>query len=1034
MDVIAVDYDLGTARGRIDIDSSQLGRTSAALQSVGRGMVGLGVVAAAGFALVVKSAADFEHQMSAVKAISGATTSEMRLLEEQALTLGSSTVFSAGEIGGAMEALAKAGIPVEDMLNGATEATVNLAAAAGDELPGGVQRAAEVVANAAKTFNVGAEELDHFADVMVGAAASSTISVEDMATSFRYAGPIAAALGLTIDDLSTVLAILGDRGIKGSTAGTSLRGVLLSLTPTSKKAEDAMRALGIITEDGTNRFYDMNGALKPIPEVMQILGDATADLSEQEKVAAFNAIFQRRAMNSAMIMAELGAEGFHEYARAIGAIDASDVAAEKLDNLTGDMTKLKNSVNALMIRAGKPFQDMLRGWVQAITTLVNKISELNPETLKMIVQIGAIAGVVLIAVGSFLMFAGWLLRMYRTLLVVIEAVKLFAAAFKLLSLTLLANPVVLIIAAIIALVALLFLAYKRSDAFREAFDAAFDHIQPIIESVVGWVQNFVSLLDDLWRAFQQGGLEGGAFADVLDQMGLNGQAVQNFLIGVRDTAVTVGRALVDAFDWFANNVLPVVVAVVVGIIAALVTAVQWIINTGIPAIVGFGQAVGRVAMEIAGWINQHVVPTFVAFGQLIAAVVGFIITVLGILAPIFIAIFQIIAVVVMTALDIIIAIITTFIGIVVNIWSLLGDNLLDLFMTAWNAIKAFIEIALQIIRGIFQIFTGIFTGDWSMFWEGLKTLVNGVWRLIHLIIVTALDLIMLIIRTAIDLIHAAWNAGWQLIQLVVDVAWALIKAIIMAAIALVVGIIMAAVNLIVAIWNAAWSLVTGLLNTAMNAIGAAVSAGINFVVSTVGGLPGRAMAALGGIISALVSRGSELIQGFHNGAMTIAAAVMAWAAGLPGDILAFIGDVGSILYDAGVAIIQGLIDGIESMLGTLGDVAGGIADTVGGFLPGSPVKEGALRALNKGHAGKEIVRMLMSGMASEGSALARQMAHLAELTSGSFTTLPAGVGGNTSNITIDIDITGTDPEGLRQEFNGGLLDEIKAAAQAGRRF
>ncbi|MGH9908724.1 MAG: phage tail tape measure protein, partial [Pyrinomonadaceae bacterium] len=243
---MAVDYDLGTARGRIEIDSAQLGRASQALTVVGQQMIGLGVLAGAGFVVAVKSAADFEHQMSAVAAVlQGETRPQFAALKELALDLGSTTVFSAGEIAGAMEALSKAGIPVEDMLNGAVEATVALAAAAGDELPGGVERAAEVIANAQKTFNASADELNHFANVLVGAAASSTLSVEDLATSFRYAGPIAAQLGLSIDDLNTVLAILGDRGIKGSTAGTSLRGVLLSLTPSSEKAANTMRDLGL---------------------------------------------------------------------------------------------------------------------------------------------------------------------------------------------------------------------------------------------------------------------------------------------------------------------------------------------------------------------------------------------------------------------------------------------------------------------------------------------------------------------------------------------------------------------------------------------------------------------------------------------------------------------------------------------------------------------------------------------------------------------------------------------------------------------
>lgn len=1030
---MAVDYDLGTARGRIEIDSSQLGRTSDALRSTGRGMAALGIAAAAGFAVVVKSAADFEHQMSAVRAVSGASRAEMALLEEQALTLGSTTVYSAGEIGGAMEALAKAGIPVEDMLNGATEATVNLAAAAGDELPGGVERAAEVIANAMKTFNAGADEMDHFADVLVGAAASSTLSVEDLAVSFRYAAPIAAALGLSIDDLSTTLAILGDRGIRGSTAGTSLRGVLLSLTPSSAKARDAMKELGLITEDGSNRFYDLQGNLKPIPEVMGILGDATKDLSEQEKVAAFNAIFQRRAMNAAMILAEQGTEGFNNYAAAIGAIDASDVAETKLDNLSGDMTKLKNSVNALLIRAGKPFQDMLRGWVQGITDLVNRISEMDPELLKMIVQIGAIAGVVLIAGGAFLMFASWIIRAYRTFIVVKEAITLLASAMKLLTLSFLTNPVVLIIAALVALGAILYLAYQRSETFRQAFDSAFDRIQPTIEAVVGWVQNFISLLDELWRAFQAGGIESQSFINVLDKMGLNGEMISGILVRIRDALIWLRDAAVAAFDYFANNVLPVMLQVGIAIIGGIGAAISWIVGTAIPAIVDFATAVGNVAMDIANWVNTYIVPVFIVAGAVIAAAVFAIIAVVRFLWPVFVFAAEMIGM----ALENIMTIVQFAVDFIVRAWQTFGDNVIQAVMLAFNFVKSFIEGSLTIIRGILTFFAGLFTLDWSMMWEGLKMIVSGFWTLVQSIISLGLGIIQLLIENALDMIRFAWDTAWALIGTVVQMVWNAITTFLGAAVQAIIGMFTNFGSLLATIWTATWDLISSLLGTALSWIVQAVIDGVGNVISWIATIPGDAMDALSGIGEALLSRGQELIQGLKNGAVEIFWDVLGWITGLPGNIVDALGDLGSLLVDAGAALIQGLMDGIDSMLGPLDEMVSGALGAVGDLLPGSPVKKGPLRVLNKGYAGKQIVRMLMAGMASQNSAMARTAAGIMStaatpLNSG----IPAGSISNRDSVQVNINLYGVsgDPNELRATLTDqSMLDEIINAARAGRR-
>lgn len=93
-----------------------------------------------------------------------------------------------------------------------------------------------------------------------------------------------------------------------------------------------------------------------------------------------------------------------------------------------------------------------------------------------------------------------------------------------------------------------------------------------------------------------------------------------------------------------------------------------------------------------------------------------------------------------------------------------------------------------------------------------------------------------------------------------------------------------------------------------------------------------------------------------------ASAVLDFVKSLPGKIVGALGDVGHLLYDAGKKLIQGLLDGIGSMIGRVGDVMGGIAHKIGNFLPGSPVKEGALVKWNDGKAGKRLVGMLADGL------------------------------------------------------------------------
>ena len=227
--------NLGTAEGRIVIDGSgaQSGFSTATtaaqaffdtvadrvneIQDVGDKLTKIGAVAAGGFGLAVNAAAGFEQRLSGIKAVSGATEAQMAAISDKALQLGADTKFSASEAAQAIEELVKAGISVDDALNGAADATVNLAAAGEIELP----RAAEIAANAMSVFNLQASEMPHVADLIAGAANASAIDVEQFAQSLQQSGAAANLAGLSFDDLSVGIAAMGNAGIKGSDAGVA---------------------------------------------------------------------------------------------------------------------------------------------------------------------------------------------------------------------------------------------------------------------------------------------------------------------------------------------------------------------------------------------------------------------------------------------------------------------------------------------------------------------------------------------------------------------------------------------------------------------------------------------------------------------------------------------------------------------------------------------------------------------------------------------------------------------------------------------
>jgi len=151
------------------------------------------------------------------------------------------------------------------------------------------------------------------------------------------------------------------------------------------------------------------------------------------------------------------------------------------------------------------------------------------------------------------------------------------------------------------------------------------------------------------------------------------------------------------------------------------------------------------------------------------------------------------------------------------------------------------------------------------------------------------------------------------------------------------------------------------------------------VVTFVGGIPGKILTALGNLASLLTGRGNELINGLKTAISTKFTEVTTFVGGIPGKILSGVGDLGSLMLAKGKSVVQGLIDGIRSMIPDVGSAISSVVGKIADALPGSPVKEGPLKVLNRGYAGKQIVGMLTGGIDSQRSAMSASMSSLVQV-------------------------------------------------------
>jgi TP901 family phage tail tape measure protein len=366
-----------SAKGSRDLDQvgrsgDKLSKTFKGLESRIKGMTtGLkifgGIFTSVVAGKAVASAAAFEKGMSAVRATTNANTADMKKLTAEALRLGASTKFTAGEASDAMLKLSMAGFTANETYK-ATADTLALASAGAL----GLGESADIASNVLAGFDLKVKDLARVTDVMAKAASSSNTSVQELGFALSYVGPVAEQSGLSIEDTVAAIGKLSDAGIKGTRAGTNVRGMLLRLQKPSAEARGALSKLGIETRDAHGKF-------RPFIEIMKEFGEATKDSAD------YAAVFGRVASSGAGVIAKAATQGSIQTLGASlrdanGA--AKTMASIRMDNLSGSIKLMTSAWDGLVqsLMQGKALhfmQDRVDGLAAIFVSLKNVVDNFD---------------------------------------------------------------------------------------------------------------------------------------------------------------------------------------------------------------------------------------------------------------------------------------------------------------------------------------------------------------------------------------------------------------------------------------------------------------------------------------------------------------------------------------------------------------------------------------------------------------------------------------------------------------------------------
>lgn len=951
---------------RLAVESSKSFQIGSALTGLGKGISTAVTLPLLGFAAAsVRIGNEFQAQMSRVQAIAGATGEELGRMKTQAIDLGAKTAFSAKEAAQGMENLASAGFQVNEIMD-AMPGVLDLAAVSG----GDVAASSEAMASSLRAFGLEAGQAGHVADVFARAAADTNAETSDMAEAMKYVAPVAHSMGLSLEETAASIGIMADAGIKGSQAGTTLRGALSRIAKPTKAMVKSMQELGV-------SFYDANGNMVPLREQIAQLKTATAGLTQEERNRHLVTLYGQNSLSGMLALLDAGPDKLDKMTDALKNSDgaAREMAETMQDNLASKIEQMGGAFESVAIIVQQILEPALAKIVGAITRVLEAFVNMSPIGQKMVV---IFAGMVA-ALGPLLLIAGMVMT---TIVKLRIAIQFLGPAFMGTM-----GTIAGVIAIFYALVAVFMIAYTKSERFRNFINGLAPAIKKGLGIAVEWTAEKLKVL---WEWLQKAGEKvkefgqavGSKVSRVLEQFGVSigqaggsiGQFIGNVLerlggaFGKLGGVLSIAASLVTKFGLaFLGITGPLGIAI--SLLVSFLTA--WA-RTGQFNADGITQVFENLTQTIqstADFISQYL-PVFVEKGtqilvKIIEGIAAAVPQVVGVIS-------QVIEKVVMT--------ISTVMPQLVEA----GIKILEaLIQGLTQSLPAIIEAAVQIITALFN---GLVQALPTLIQAGLQilsSLINGLVQALPAIIQAAVQIIMSLVQALIENLPMIIEAAMQIIMGLVNALIENIGPILEAGIQILMALIQGLIQVIPELITAAIQIITSLLEAILSNLPQLLEAGVKLLLSLLQGLLNMLpqliagalqimMALLKAVIDfvpKLLQAGVQLLQALIQGIASLLGSLLSTAGNMLSSLVSKIASFVGQMVSGGANLIRNFISGIGSMVGSvvskIGSMGSSMISRVTGFA-GQMVS-----------AGVNLVRGFINGIGSMVSSAVDAAANMA---------------------------------------------------------
>lgn len=301
---------------------------------------------------------NYTSVMSEVAAISGASSSDLAMMEDTARQYGATTVFSASEAAEALKYMSLAGWDAQQSTD-ALGGVLNLAAASSM----GLGEASDMVTDYLSAFGMEANKSTYFADMLAYAQSNSNTTAAQLGEAYKNSAANMHAAGQDVETTTSLLEAMANQSRKGSEAGTTLGAMMRDITA---KMDDGAIKIGetsIAVQDASGNFRDMT-------DILTEVGEATEGMGSAQRAAALSSVFTDDSIKGVnMVLAE-GMDKVAGYEEALrSATGASEDMAETMnDNLSGDMANMNSAYEEMQLQTFEAMEGPLREGAQWITS------------------------------------------------------------------------------------------------------------------------------------------------------------------------------------------------------------------------------------------------------------------------------------------------------------------------------------------------------------------------------------------------------------------------------------------------------------------------------------------------------------------------------------------------------------------------------------------------------------------------------------------------------------------------------------------